>query len=56
MAEPPQGLHFGFGDLGTIELRKISGPDIGAPMGEFPEDPGDDRFSRFLRPRARIES
>ncbi|MEZ0095065.1 hypothetical protein [Streptacidiphilus sp. EB129] len=50
MAEPPQGLHFGFGDLGTIELRKISGPDIGMPMGEFPPDPGDDRFSRFLRP------
>ncbi|MFK0288878.1 hypothetical protein ACIQU6_00125 [Streptomyces sp. NPDC090442] len=50
MAEPPQGLHFGFGDLGTIELRKISGPDIGMPMGEFPEDPGDDRFGRFLRP------
>ncbi|MER7987687.1 hypothetical protein ABTY53_19200 [Streptomyces noursei] len=49
-AEPPQGLFFGFGDLGTIELRKISGPDVGMPMGEFPADPGDDRFSRFLRP------
>ncbi|MEU6554294.1 hypothetical protein ABZ915_29075 [Streptomyces sp. NPDC046915] len=49
IAEPPQGLHFGFGDLGTIELRKISGPDIGQAMGEFPENPGDDRFSRFLR-------
>lgn len=50
IAEPPQGLHFGFGDLGTIELRAISGPDIGMPIGEFPEDPGDDRFGRFLRP------
>ncbi|WP_180986005.1 hypothetical protein [Streptomyces sp. CB02959] len=51
MAEPPQGLHFGFGDLGTIQLREISGPNIGAPVeeGEFPEDPGDDRFGRFLR-------
>ncbi|GAB2882825.1 hypothetical protein GCM10027074_59100 [Streptomyces deserti] len=49
-AEPPQGIHFGFGDLGTIELRKIAGPDIGMPMGDFPEEPGDDRFSRFLRP------
>nr|WP_202459828.1 hypothetical protein [Streptomyces sp. SID1328] len=49
-AEPPQGIHFGFGDLGTIELRKITGPDIGASMGEFPDAPGDDRFGRFLRP------
>ncbi|MFF7250544.1 hypothetical protein ACFZBU_42520 [Embleya sp. NPDC008237] len=50
LAEPPQGLHFGFGDLGTIELRKISGPNIGYPAGEFPTDPTDDRFGRFLRP------
>ncbi|MFJ5951249.1 hypothetical protein [Streptomyces noursei] len=49
LAEPPQGLHFGFSDIGTIELRKLSGPDIGYPMGEFPENPGDDRFGRFLR-------
>lgn len=51
IAEPPQGLHFGFGDLGTIEQRKISGPDIGMPMGEFPaETGGDDQFTRFKRP------
>jgi hypothetical protein len=49
-AEPPQGIHFGFGDLGTIELRKITRPDVGTSMGEFPDTPGDDRFSRFLRP------
>ncbi|QDO46966.1 hypothetical protein FNV62_55050 [Streptomyces sp. RLB3-17] len=49
-AEPPQGIHFGFGDLGTIELRKITRPDIGASMRDFPDAPGDDRFSRFLRP------
>lgn len=53
LAEPPQGLHFGFGDLGTIELRKISGPQIGYPAGEFPADPTDDRFGRFLRPGGR---
>ncbi|CAM5666467.1 putative protein OS=Kitasatospora aureofaciens OX=1894 GN=GCM10010502_24230 PE=4 SV=1 [Kitasatospora aureofaciens] len=50
LAEPPQGLHFGFSDIGTIELRQITAPDIGAPMGEFPEDPADDRFACFLRP------
>ncbi|PZG30775.1 hypothetical protein C1I98_30970 [Spongiactinospora gelatinilytica] len=50
MAEPPQGLHFGFSDIGTIERRKISRPDVGRPLGEFPEDPADDRFARFLRP------
>lgn len=50
MAEPPQGLHFGFSDIGTIERRKISGPDVGARLGEFPEEPTDDRFARFLRP------
>ncbi|MET8298752.1 hypothetical protein ABZW02_32610 [Streptomyces sp. NPDC005180] len=49
MAEPPQGLHFGFGDLGTIELRKISGPDVGKRIDDFPEDAEDDRFGRFLR-------
>ncbi|WP_331766666.1 hypothetical protein [Embleya sp. NBC_00896] len=50
LAEPPQGLHFGFGDNGTIERRKISGTQIGYPDGEFPSNPGDDRFGRFLRP------
>ncbi len=50
IAEPPQGLHFGFGDLGTIEQRQISGPDIGMPMGEFPPEPDDDQFTRFKRP------
>lgn len=53
LAEPPQGLHFGFSDIGTIELRQITGTDIGAPMGEFPADPADDRFARFLRPGGR---
>lgn len=47
LAEPPQGLMFGIGDVGTIELRKLSGTDIGSPMGEFPDPPG---FARFLRP------
>ncbi|MCX4993441.1 hypothetical protein [Streptomyces sp. NBC_00568] len=54
LAEPPQGLHFGFGDLGTIQLRQISGDEIGMPLpgadGEFPRDPQDDRFTRFKRP------
>ncbi|MFJ5675766.1 hypothetical protein [Streptomyces sp. NPDC093097] len=50
LAEPPQGLHFGFSDIGTVELRQISGPEVGAPLGEFPEEPTDDRFARFLRP------
>ncbi|MFE6334341.1 hypothetical protein ACFVOK_14160 [Streptomyces sp. NPDC057798] len=55
LAEPPQGLHFGFGDLGTIQLRQISGDQIGMPLpgedGEFPRDTGgDDRFTRFKRP------
>jgi hypothetical protein len=45
MAEPPQGLHFGVGDVGTIELRRLSG-EIGYPMGEFPDPAG---FARFLR-------
>ncbi|MFD4394594.1 hypothetical protein [Kitasatospora sp. NPDC058478] len=47
LAEPPQGLMFGIGDVGTIELRKLTGTDIGSPMGEFPDPPG---FGRFLRP------
>ncbi len=46
LAEPPQGLYFGIGDVGTIELRKLTG-DIGYPAGEFPDPPG---FGRFLRP------
>ncbi|MFG2116710.1 hypothetical protein ACGFRB_29425 [Streptomyces sp. NPDC048718] len=46
IAEPPQGLHFGIGDVGTVELRRLSG-DIGYPMGEFPDDDGG--FGRFLR-------
>jgi hypothetical protein len=50
LAEPPQGLHFGFSDIGTVELREISGPNVGEPLGEFPDDPADDRFARFLRP------
>ncbi|MET9520250.1 hypothetical protein [Streptomyces sp. NPDC002994] len=50
VAEPPQGLHFGFGDLGTIEKRKISGAEIGVSEGEFPADPEDDQFIRFKRP------
>ncbi len=36
LAEPPQGLYFGIGDVGTIELRKLTG-DIGYPAGEFPD-------------------
>ncbi len=57
LAEPPQGLMFGIGDVGTIEtsgiergtieLRKLTAPDIGSPMGDFPTPPG---FGRFLRP------
>ena len=55
LAEPPQGLHFGYGDMGTIQLRQISGDEIGMPLpgedGEFPRDTGDDdRFTRFKRP------
>ncbi|MFF3002340.1 hypothetical protein ACFVTF_05965 [Kitasatospora sp. NPDC057940] len=46
LAEPPQGLHFGIGDVGTIELRRLTG-EIGDPMGDFPQPPG---FARFLRP------
>ncbi|MFI9325053.1 hypothetical protein ACIGXI_35475 [Kitasatospora aureofaciens] len=45
LAEPPQGLHFGISDNGTIELRRLTG-DIGHPMGDFPEEYG---FRRFLR-------
>ncbi|WP_406276778.1 hypothetical protein OH799_06620 [Nocardia sp. NBC_00881] len=45
VAEPPQGLHFGVGDIGTIELRQLTG-QIGCPMGEFPDPAG---FARFLR-------
>ncbi|WP_280316226.1 hypothetical protein [Nocardia abscessus] len=45
MAEPPQGLHFGVGDRGTIELRRLTG-EIGCPMDEFPNPAG---FARFLR-------
>ncbi|MFD5887216.1 hypothetical protein ACFWHQ_14735 [Streptomyces sp. NPDC060334] len=47
LAEPPRGLCFGIGDLGTIELREITGDRIGHPMGEFPQPAG---FARFLRP------
>ncbi|MEV4442129.1 hypothetical protein AB0K09_24610, partial [Streptomyces sp. NPDC049577] len=47
LAEPPRGLCFGIGDVGTIELREISGDHIGRPMGEFPQPAG---FGRFLRP------
>ncbi|MGW0312609.1 hypothetical protein [Streptomyces flavidovirens] len=47
LAEPPRGLCFGIGDVGTIELREITGDRIGHPMGEFPQPAG---FARFLRP------
>jgi hypothetical protein len=47
LAEPPQGLHFGVGDEGTIELRKLDGDDIGMPMGDFPDT--EDNFGQFLR-------
>ncbi|MEV7121243.1 hypothetical protein [Kitasatospora griseola] len=53
LAEPPRGICFGVGDVGTIELREISGERIGYPMGEFPTEDGLDRFGlfgRFLRP------
>ncbi|GAA2156897.1 hypothetical protein GCM10009760_58390 [Kitasatospora kazusensis] len=50
LAEPPRGLCFGIGDVGTIELREISGGRIGHPMGEFPQPAG---FARFLRPGGR---
>ncbi|MFF3313177.1 hypothetical protein [Streptomyces sp. NPDC002952] len=55
LAEPPRGLCFGIGDLGTIELREIIGDRIGSPMGEFPPPPpaDDSRFRRFLRPGGR---
>lgn len=39
MAEPPRGLCFGLSDIGTIELRQITGDRIGHPMGEFPPPP-----------------
>ncbi|GAA5610153.1 hypothetical protein Spla01_01289 [Streptomyces platensis] len=47
LCEPPRGICFGIGDVGTIELREISGDRIGYPKGEFPQPAG---FSRFLRP------
>ncbi|MFC8450269.1 hypothetical protein [Kitasatospora sp. NPDC057223] len=50
LAEPPRGLCFGIGDVGTIELRAITGDRIGHPMGEFPQPAG---FARFLRPGSR---
>ncbi|MFE3859935.1 hypothetical protein ACFXPT_05815 [Streptomyces goshikiensis] len=52
LAEPPRGLCFGLSDIGTIELRQITGDRIGHPMGEFPPPPpaDDSRFRRFLRP------
>ncbi|MGW3014105.1 hypothetical protein ACWC9R_35530, partial [Streptomyces sp. NPDC001219] len=50
LAEPPRGLCFGIGDLGTIELREITGDRIGHPLGEFPQPAG---FARFLRPGGR---
>ncbi|MFI1156229.1 hypothetical protein [Streptomyces sioyaensis] len=55
LAEPPRGICFGIGDVGTIELREISGDRIGYPKGEFPPPPpaDDSRFRRFLRPGGR---
>ncbi|MEU3904034.1 hypothetical protein AB0F20_09465 [Streptomyces goshikiensis] len=54
LAEPPRGLCFGIGDVGTIELREITGDQIGHPKGEFPPAPAHSdifgRFARFLRP------
>ncbi|MDH6110666.1 hypothetical protein P3T36_003035 [Kitasatospora sp. MAP12-15] len=50
LAEPPRGLCFGIGDVGTIELREITGDRIGYPKGEFPQPAG---FARFLRPGGR---
>ncbi|MFF5710636.1 hypothetical protein [Streptomyces sp. NPDC012756] len=54
LAEPPRGLCFGIGDVGTIELREITGDRIGHSKGEFPpaEARSDifGRFARFLRP------
>ncbi|RXS84614.1 hypothetical protein EST92_10585 [Streptomyces sp. TM32] len=50
LAEPPRGICFGIGDVGTIELREISGDRIGYPKGEFPRPAG---FGRFLRPGGR---
>ncbi|MEV0416086.1 hypothetical protein AB0I68_36365 [Streptomyces sp. NPDC050448] len=53
LAEPPRGLCFGIGDVGTIELREITGDRIGHPMGEFPPAAARSdvfgRFARFLR-------
>ncbi|GAA1391288.1 hypothetical protein GCM10009639_21000 [Kitasatospora putterlickiae] len=53
LAEPPRGLCFGIGDLGTIDLRAIEGDGIGHPMGEFPPARASSdtfgRFARFLR-------
>ncbi|MFE0381721.1 hypothetical protein ACFW1M_40600 [Streptomyces inhibens] len=57
LAEPPRGLCFGIGNVGTIQLREISGDRIGYPIegveGEFPPANSFDtfgRFRRFLRP------
>ncbi|MFJ5590839.1 hypothetical protein ACIQCG_13895 [Streptomyces noursei] len=51
LAEPPRGICFGISDVGTIQLRQISGDCIGypkeGPAGEFPQPAG---FGRFLRP------
>ncbi|WP_190813003.1 hypothetical protein [Saccharopolyspora pogona] len=46
LAEPPQGLHFGLGLKGTIELRNLVPPGVGTPQGDFPDPPG---FAGFLR-------
>ncbi|GCE02244.1 hypothetical protein [Embleya hyalina] len=48
IAEPPRGICFGVGNVGTIELREIDGPRIGYPMGEFPADAD---FGAYLRDR-----
>ncbi|OPC78470.1 hypothetical protein B4N89_37310 [Embleya scabrispora] len=48
IAEPPRGICFGIGNLGTIELREIEGDEIGHGKGEFPADRD---FGAYLRDR-----
>ncbi|WP_197084690.1 hypothetical protein [Saccharothrix sp. ST-888] len=53
LAEPPRGICFGIGEVGTLQLRRISGDRIGYPVegaaGEFPPENSFDRFDRFRR-------
>ncbi|MFE6050037.1 hypothetical protein ACFQ6N_04745 [Kitasatospora sp. NPDC056446] len=50
--EPGQGIHFGIsGDAQRINLRHLTGPDLGYPTGaQFPAPTAPDIFGAHLRP------